>query len=59
MARRRLLGEAYWAGVFALPSEEREVVRPPMAEGEPLEHLLGLAFLTAALPGQVALLRLA
>ena len=27
MARRRLLGDAYWAGVFALPSEEREVVR--------------------------------
>src|SRR5215218_9737101 len=27
MGRRRLLGEAYWAGVFALPSEEREVVR--------------------------------
>ena len=27
MARRRLLGEEHWAGVFALPSEEREVVR--------------------------------
>ena len=27
MARQRLLGEAYWAAVFALPSEEREVVR--------------------------------
>jgi hypothetical protein len=27
MARRRLLGDAFWAGVFALPSEEREVVR--------------------------------
>jgi hypothetical protein len=27
MARRRLLGDGYWAGVFALPSEEREVVR--------------------------------
>ena len=27
MARQRLLGDRYWAGVFALPSEEREVVR--------------------------------
>src|SRR5689334_2458088 len=27
MARRRLLGDAFWAGVFALPSDEREVVR--------------------------------
>ncbi|NOG74063.1 Tn3 family transposase [Roseicella sp. DB1501] len=27
MARRRLLGDAFWAGVFALPTEELEVVR--------------------------------
>ena len=27
MARRRLLGDAYWATIYALPSEEREVVR--------------------------------
>jgi TnpA family transposase len=27
MARRRLLADAFWAGVFALPAEEREVVR--------------------------------
>jgi TnpA family transposase len=27
MAGRRLLGDRYWAGAFALPSEEREVVR--------------------------------
>src|SRR3712207_7890687 len=27
MAGRLLLGDRYWAGVFALPSEEREVVR--------------------------------
>jgi hypothetical protein len=27
MARRRLLGDAFWAGVFALPSEELQVVR--------------------------------
>jgi hypothetical protein len=27
MARRRLLGDAFWTGVFALPTEELEVVR--------------------------------
>src|SRR5215212_3603649 len=27
MAGRRLLGDRYWAGAFALPSGEREVVR--------------------------------
>jgi len=27
MARRRLLDDAFWAGVFILPSDEREVVR--------------------------------
>ena len=27
MARRRLLADAFWAGMYALPSEEREVVR--------------------------------
>ena len=27
MARRRLLADAFWAGIYALPSEEREVVR--------------------------------
>src|SRR5689334_21610780 len=27
MARRGLLGDAFWAGVFALPTEELEVVR--------------------------------
>ena len=27
MAGRRLLSDAYWAGVYALPAEERDVVR--------------------------------
>lgn len=27
MARRRLLGDAFWAGMFALPTEEPDVVR--------------------------------
>ena len=27
MAKRRLLSDAYWAGVVSLPSGEREVVR--------------------------------
>ena len=28
MARRRLFSDEHWAGLFALPADERAIVRP-------------------------------